>query len=90
MTMIFNNIPFSIKNGNLTFSSDAFTPNGVSGYSIVTLDSYAITNLSGSGRIGGSDIYLSFDCTYTDKSGNSSTYTVSSTLVYTPTTTSSN
>jgi hypothetical protein len=83
MTMSFNNIPFTISNGFINFSIDSLTPNTVSGTVETPQEKFPITNVSGSGRVGGSNIYLSFNCAYTDSNGNTNTYKISSTLMYT-------
>jgi hypothetical protein len=83
MTLSFNDIPFSISNGFISFSIDALTPNLVSGSTETPQEKFPITNLSGSGMLGGSYIYLTYNCDYTDTEGNTNTYKISSTLMYT-------
>lgn len=81
MNMAFQNIPFSVKDGRISFAVDRLVPGIINNDKIVPNDKFPITNLSGSG-VFGEEITLQYSCTPTIAAGSSITYTVKSTLLF--------
>ncbi len=81
MNMVFKNIPFRVENGLLCFEAASLTPYRLVDTKEVEAKEFPITNLSARG-VFGEDIMVRYSCTPTISAGNSTTYTVNSTLKF--------